>query len=122
MVIVPSLAKRDDGHKKVVPAIVFGLETAFPEDMREGINRERSMIEEHGADEEAPDQQLPPGSTQTRRVALQQRSQRKCGGCQQDGRQRVIPVEQTQVAILNQVGDKRTVGRLTLAGQKPPDV
>lgn len=61
MVVVPSFTERDYCDEEIISAIIYGCETASAEDMREGINRESAVIEEHRADKKSPDQHLPPG-------------------------------------------------------------
>ena len=61
MIVVPTLAKRNQRDKNIIAAIVVRRKTATPEDMRQRIDSERAVIEEHRADEESPDQHLPPG-------------------------------------------------------------
>ena len=61
MIVVPTLTERDQRYKKIIPTIIVRRKTAAPKDMRQRIDRESTMIEEHRADEESPDQHLPPG-------------------------------------------------------------
>ena len=61
MIVVPAFTKREQCDKKIVPAVVLRRKAAAAKDMRQRIDRERAVIEEHGADEESPDQHLPPG-------------------------------------------------------------
>jgi len=71
MIVVPSLAECDQGDKQVVSAVVLSREAATSENMRERIHREGSVVQEHCANEESPDQHLPTRCAQTWRKSLQ---------------------------------------------------
>lgn len=61
MIVVPALAERNQRDEKIVAAIVVCRKTAAAKDVRQRIDRKRAVIKEHSADEESPNQHLPPG-------------------------------------------------------------
>ena len=122
MIVVPSFAERDQRDKQIVAAIVVGGEAAFPENVRERINREGAVIEHDGANEECPDQHLPARSSEGGCISFERRAQQKCGTRQHDWRQRVKPIQKAQLRILAQVRDQLPLSPLAVAGQEPAKV
>src|SRR5207302_10161724 len=59
MVVVPALTEREQGEEPVVAAGVGGLVAARTEKMRERIDCEGVVPQQHGAQAEAPDEQRP---------------------------------------------------------------
>ena len=63
MIVMPPLAQRDQRDKPVIAAVVAGRKAALAEDMRQRVNREGTVIKDHRADKETPNQHLRPRST-----------------------------------------------------------
>ena len=63
MVVVPSFSEGDQGDQQTIATIIFGGETPAAKNMRQRVDDERPVIDEHRADEEAPDQHLESGGT-----------------------------------------------------------
>src|SRR5262249_4724804 len=55
MIIVPAFAHGDDGQQPIDARVVSGYVPSAAADVREGVEAERRVIEEHGAQEEPDD-------------------------------------------------------------------
>lgn len=75
MVVVPALAKCEEGEQQAVPAVITRLEAFFSEAMREGINRASGMEQDRGADEKSPDDHLPWRGCKSRCKSFQRSSE-----------------------------------------------
>lgn len=58
MIIVPPISKCKESNKDIVPTLVRTFEPTRPEKMANGIGAVDSVVNEHGAYEEPPRQQL----------------------------------------------------------------
>ena len=54
MIIVPPISKREERDEDVVAALVRTCEPARADQMANGVDAVDSVVNEHGADEEAP--------------------------------------------------------------------
>jgi len=60
MVVVPALTERDQGEKQAVLAVIARVVTLSPQLVGERVDETGAMKQHHCADEEPPDQHLPP--------------------------------------------------------------
>lgn len=56
MIIVPPVAKCEEGNKDIVSALVRAFESARPDKMANGVDAVDSVVNEHSAYEESPHQ------------------------------------------------------------------
>ena len=66
VVVVPTFPEGDQRERERVAGIIAGFEATGAHHVGEGIDEERAVEEHEGADEEAPDEQLRPGSAKPR--------------------------------------------------------
>ena len=97
VIVVPAFAQRDEGHQGAVLALVCGLVTHSANDVAERVDAECSVIGDHGADKETPDQ-----TTQaTHQVADD--------GKEQAGHP-VITIQPAQLRVLGEIADRLPIG------------
>lgn len=56
MIIVPPVSKREERDEDIVAALIRTCEPASPDKMANGVDAVDGVVNEHGADEEAPRQ------------------------------------------------------------------
>src|ERR1700690_1872273 len=59
VVVVPAFAHGDEGEGEAVAAVVGGVEAAGADDVGEGVDAEGGVIDEDGAQEKSPEDELP---------------------------------------------------------------
>jgi len=111
VVVVPPLARGEDRQRPVVARIVARLVAPLAEEVRQRVDRERPVPEQHGRDQEAPDE---------RRGAADEPERRR----ERDGRHELQgrPVEGAELRVLGEVADELGVRAVVAGGQDPPDV
>src|SRR5258708_20529477 len=55
VIVVPSFTTRDDGHPRIVAAVVVGLVVAVAEQLRKGGSAPGDMPNQDGSDDDAPE-------------------------------------------------------------------
>src|SRR5271156_4019693 len=82
MIVMPALAERDHCEHKTVAAGVASFIAAPSEHVRERVDRESSVREDHGRDEKTPDKHLCAGGMEAREEMRKHRTEpehRKAG-------------------------------------------
>ena len=64
VIVVPAFAERQDREPEVVAAVVAGREATRSDGVSDRIDRVSAVVENHGRDEEAPDEELRPIGTE----------------------------------------------------------
>jgi len=109
VVVVPSLAKGDEGEEPVVFARVRGRKAALAEEVGERIDGKRTVPEENGAQEEAPGEQAP--------AAHEEQGDGEDGGGHQ-----VVLVEPAKFGKLGEVADVVEARVVEFVGKNPADM
>lgn len=109
VVVVPSLAQSHDGEQPVVTAGVGGLIPPRTEEVRQRIDGERVVPQEHSAQAKTPDKQMPSAN------------QPKHGG-QRNGGHHMIFVQPAQLRIFREVTDVIQAGVIVFVGNDPANM
>ena len=111
MVVVPALARGQDGQDPAVAGIVRSGVTTLAEQVGERIDREGTVPEQDGGNHEPPYE--PEGS-----------SHQQEGEAQREGRQQLVAilVEPAELGILVKVGDESGISRVPCIAEDPADV
>jgi len=109
MIVVPALTEGDQSEEEVVSAGVGRLIPARAKQVREGIDGEGTVPDEHGVQEKAPDEQRP--------TAYQPESDGES-----DGRHEMIFVQPAQFGEFGKVADITKASIVVFVGNDPADV
>jgi len=93
MIVVPALAHGKYREQRIVLTGIRGRVAAPAKDVRERINRERTVPQDHRADAVAPYEQAP--------AAGQEHAD-----CENDGRHDVVFVQPAQLGIFIEIADE----------------
>lgn len=122
VIIVPSLAHRDERQPEIVAAVVFSREATVAPDMGERIDEECSVQQEHAAYEEAPKEYLPTGSAEAREHPIQKCAEGEEQYAKNRGHYEVKPIEEDELRELSEITYRFVVGREVFAAGHPADM
>src|ERR1700678_2102450 len=109
MVVVPSLAQRDDGEPDIVTAGVAGLVALAAEDVRQVVDGVGAVVNGHGGHEEPPHQHLPAVRAQARRHVLEQNTEQEDADSENRRHYDVETIEEAKFRVLQQILDPRQI-------------
>ena len=109
MIVVPALAHGEQREQPVVAGIIAGDIALAPKHMRERVDAEGAVIEEHCAPEE-PDHQARPAGNQPAQHP------------ERNGRHQLVAVQPHQFGIACEIGDLHKVGLGVPAHEDPADM
>ena len=122
VVVVPSLSKGDEGEDEAVLAVVARLESSLADDVREGIDAERAVIQQRCADAEAPCEHLKRVGSKTRIVGLKVSTKEGDRDSKQDRRKDVQLLKEYKLRKLGQILYEFPTGLNKLGAQNPTNV
>src|SRR5450432_1748504 len=122
VVVMPSLAQRDDREPHVVAAGIPGLVALAPENVRQRIDGVGSVIDSNGGNEESPHQHLPSVGAQAGRRALEQHSQQKDADPENGRHGDIETVQEAQLGVLEQILHPGKVRGKVFMRHEPPHV
>src|ERR1700677_3161648 len=122
MVVVPSLAQRDDGEPDIVAAGVAGLVALAAEDVRQGVDGVGAVVNGHGGHEEPPYQHLPAVRAQARRHVLEQNTEQEDADSENRRHYDVETIEEAKFRVLQQILHPRQVRGEMLMRHEPAHV
>ncbi len=103
VVVMPSLAERNEREHKTVLAIISGLESSLAYDVRHRVDAESSVIEECCADAEAPCEHLKRSSTESWKAGFEIIAQSRESNAEENGRDDVMFVEKAKLRELHEI-------------------
>ena len=109
VVVVPALSQGDQSQKQAIAAGIGRLIAHPSKHVAQRVDDERAVIQEHGADEEPPNESLPPHQEETSHG-------------QDYSWDDVKSVQPTEFWILGKVLNRVEIRGLILAGQDPTDM
>src|SRR6202789_3462915 len=122
MVVVPSLAQRDDGEPDIVAAGVAGLLALAAEDGGQGGDGVGAVVNGHGGYEEPPYQHLPAVRAQARRHVLEQNTEQEDADSENRRHYDVETIEEAKFRVLQQILHPRQVRGEMLMRHEPAHV
>ena len=122
MIVVPAFAEGDEGKQQAVATVVVGFKTAFADEMREGIDGGSRVKEHGGADEKAPDDELPGGHAESGMGRVKPLAKAGEQRNERDGNDGVEAVEEDKFGKFREVADLGIIGGEIARAGDPADV
>jgi hypothetical protein len=122
VIVVPPFAQGNERQEPVITAVIGGWESSLSDQVCEGVNAERAVVEKHGADEEAPYEHLPTVRSKLRMRALEIYSKEERAYGEKDNRNYVVLLEEVELLVLRKVLHEVKARLKELRAQDPTDM
>jgi len=122
VVVMPTLAQRDECQQPTVPAIIVRLVAAAAPDMGERVDEQGSVKQDGGADEKGPNEELADRDTRRGKKCRQHPADPQHQQAISKWHRLVVAVQKNQLGKLAQVRDRLVGGREVPHRGQPADV